>query len=88
MNALAMRLDFKEAFEQENGFEVFLRAGHDAKNRKKTDRMMEFVFLATRRNSHEAVDVNVDPRQVQQVSSSGPVLVHREWPGGVVLVSA
>ena len=46
--------------------EVFLRAGHDAKNRKKTDRRMEFVFVATRRNSHEAVDVNVDPRQVRQ----------------------
>jgi hypothetical protein len=81
MNALAMRLDLRKRFEQEIGYEVFLRAGHDAKNGKKTDRRMEFVFLATRRNSHEAVDVNVIRVRFIKVSSSGPILVHREWLG-------
>lgn len=57
---------FKEAFEQENGYEVFLRAGHDAKKRKKTDRRMEFVFVATRCNSHEQLTLMFDPRQVRQ----------------------
>jgi len=48
---------FKEAFEQENGGGI-LRAGHDAKYRKKTDRRRKFILVA-RRNSCEAVDVNV-----------------------------
>lgn len=65
MNALGMRSDLRKRLNRRMD-EVFLRAGHDAKNRKKTDRRMEFVFVATRRNSHEAVDVNVDPRQVRQ----------------------
>jgi hypothetical protein len=82
MNALGMRSDLRKRLNRRMD-EVFLRAGHDAKNRKKTDRRMEFVFVATRRNSHEAVDVNVDPRQVRQGvefrSSSGA-----SWMAGKV----